>query len=552
MLTMKMTGWAGVVAAAALTLSGCAGERADSSGSQWDPNWNGADTSSSADWGTSQGSDTGGPPTGNTNVSYSGDQDFGYFRRLVEAGQVPQVGEFDASGFFAEHHTPLPEPVCGERICLQPMLGVMGNFINGNNCTMLQVGLNSPIVADPSLRPPLSLAVVVDISGSMNTAGKIDFVRSGLSKMVNELNDDDQIALITYSTSARTVFPMQPIKGQRNDLQSTIDNLVASGSTNLYDGLEAGFSSVFASYDSGRQNRVLLLSDGEPTTGNTNPDDIIAMSGAYNSDGVGLTTVGLGTDFNYDLMSRLARQADGNFYFVEDSSAVDEVFTQELSYFTVPVAFDLQMTLRSGSDYTFGRAMGTPLWEDTEEGGQLSIPSVFLAHRTAHDDVEPGGERRGGGSALLVELMPREDDGTGASDAEVAIIDLSFREPGTNRIVEDSVVVQYPHAPWFLSSTGFFDSEIVTKSFVMLNIYVALEEAVRMFHMGAPDESVRILRRTRLAAADYEDSANDGTGDVDIQLDMELMLQLENLIIEQTRPPEPDPSEFPEDPWPAD
>jgi hypothetical protein len=117
---------------------------------------------------------------GNTNVSLGGAQDFGFYRSQLAAGIIPALGDYDAAGFFAEHHTALPEPDCGERVCLQAMLGVLGNLMNGQNCTMLQLGLNSPIAADASERPPLNLAVVVDVSGSMNTDGKIDFVRAGL------------------------------------------------------------------------------------------------------------------------------------------------------------------------------------------------------------------------------------------------------------------------------------------------------------------------------------------------------------------------------------
>ena len=67
-------------------------------------------------------------PTGNTNISLGGAQDFGYFRALLDAGRVPETKDFDAAGFFAEHHTQLPPPTCGERVCLQTMLAVMSNL----------------------------------------------------------------------------------------------------------------------------------------------------------------------------------------------------------------------------------------------------------------------------------------------------------------------------------------------------------------------------------------------------------------------------------------
>ena len=488
---------------------------------------------------------------GNTNINLGGAQDFGYFRRQLEDGIVPDPEDMDPAGFFAEHHTPLPQPECGERVCLQAMMGVMGNLLDGGNCTMLQLGLNSPIVANSQNRPPLTLAIAVDTSSSMSGRGKLDYVRDGLSLMVNELSDDDMIALVTYETSVRTPFAMAPVRGNRNRLQQIIGGLRPEGGTNLHGGLEAAYEAVFDEYDSGRQNRVILLSDGEPTEGVTDVESILAMSGGYNSEGVGLTTIGLGTSFNYQLMRSLAEEGDGNFYFVEDAAAVDEVFTEEISFFTVPVAFDLTVELAAGSDFRIARAYGSRFWEGSQTGGRVEIPSVFLAHRESHDDVTEGGGRRGGGSALLLELVPRHDEGQELENSHVATASLEFREPGSNRIVTEQAEIHVPFSPWNPPVRGYFDNGIVTKSFVMLNIYVALEAACFWFHEGESMEALAGLNRLIAAAEDYEDSANDGAGDVDIQYDIELMEQLIQVILDHGGQ-NPQDQEIPEDPWPAD
>ncbi len=522
-----------------------------SSGGGWDTA--SADTAASSDAASSDtaGPDPGTPPP-NTQVNLGGAQDFGFFRAVVESGQVPNPEDMDAGGFFAEHHTPLPDPVCGEKICLQAMLGQMGNLMTGANCTLIQVGLNSTTVVDPNDRPPLNLVVVVDLSGSMNNGNKIDFVRDGLHKLVNELSDVDHLSIVTYATTVDVPFDMQAVKNNRNELHDLVSSLSTGGSTNLHDGLEEGFQVAMDAYDSGRQNRVILLSDGVPTVGITNTDEILEMSAGYNSDGIGLTTVGLGTDFSVDVMRGLAEQADGNFYFLENSAAVDEVFTEELAYFTVPVAFDVRLDVHAGNHYTFGAAHGSHLFKTNEEGGTLSVPSVFLAHRLAHDDVTDGDGRRGGGSALLLELMPMADDGSNLTVGHVATVSLEFREPGSNEIVTEEITIDYPRAPWETLVTGFFDNAIVTKSFVMLNIYASLEEACRLHHDGQPLEAMNLLLRVIAAASDYEDDANDGEGDIDIQLDIELMEDLVGVIEDVSGiNEEPEPI-IPEDPWPND
>jgi len=124
-------------------------------------------------------------PTG-SNVNLGGSQDIGFFRSQLNSGLVPDISALDAAGFFAEHHQDLPPPACGKRVCLQPMLAVMGNLFNGSNCTMLQLALNTPITADPAARPPLSLAVVVDVSGSMQ-GEKLQYVKQGLEILIDKL-----------------------------------------------------------------------------------------------------------------------------------------------------------------------------------------------------------------------------------------------------------------------------------------------------------------------------------------------------------------------------
>jgi hypothetical protein len=163
------------------------------------------------------------------------------------------------------------------------------------------------------------------------------------------------------------------------------------------------------------------------------------------------------------------------------------------------------------------------------------------------------GGRRGGGSALLLELMPNVmvDDGTGTSAADVATIDVEYREPGTNAIVQDSVTVTYPFAPWVMPETGHFQADdiaVVQKSFVMLNIYVGIEIAVRAFHQNQ-DATGAVLGIKRLIAAvrDY----NEEIQDTDIQYDIELLERLMQVMFDNGIAPPPEPP-VPANPWPAD
>ena len=494
-------------------------------------------------------------PTGNTNVSLGGAQDFGFYRRLLAAGRVPETKDFDAAGFFAEHHTKLPPPMCGRRVCLQSMMAVMSNLSNGSSCTMLQLGLNSNLVADPTKRPPLNLAISVDVSGSMNTGGKIDFVRNGLEQLVDGMRDIDKLALVTYSDSARLVYPMAEVGLRRAELRTMIRALTANGGTALHDGLKLAFEEALKSRDGARQNRVLLLSDGQPTVGITATDAILAMSKGYNSEGVGLTTIGVGTDFNPVLMRGLAQQADGNFYFLENAAAVTEVFGDELSYFTVPIVYDLKLELDRRRPLQLRPRLRLLLLEGQRPArrphrGAQRVPGPPQVARRPDPAGRPARRRLGPAGRADAQALDgrRQRPADRRRRHRQRQLPRPHHQPDRHRPGASSTT---RNAPWSIPERGFFQSPdvpIVQKSFVMMNIYTAIEDASRNFYIGDRRMILANLKRLREAVVDYNEEIADQDIVADIALLDELMRVLRaNGVTDPAEIPPPRPN-----PWPAD
>src|SRR5262245_15577115 len=97
------------------------------------------------------------PPSGAgpgaTGILQGGAQDFGLFRQILEDGQIPGPETLDDIGFFAEHKLDYAQPTCGENVCMHGLLGIMGNMITGSTCTLIQIGMNSPIDITQVQRP---------------------------------------------------------------------------------------------------------------------------------------------------------------------------------------------------------------------------------------------------------------------------------------------------------------------------------------------------------------------------------------------------------------
>ena len=408
---------------------------------------------------------------GGAGVAQGGAQDFGQFRAILDAGELPGPETLDDVGFFNEHKLELPAADCGQDICLHGELGVMGNMINGSNCTLIMLGMNTPI--DPSTleRPPLNLAIAVDTSGSMS-GDPIAYVREGLYRMLDDLGPDDRVSLVSFDNGAELVI--EAVSGDDPELTLAIGSLNASGSTNIYDGLRVAYETVEAHAAPELQNRVILLSDGEATAGIQSDTKLVEMSAAYNAEGYGLTTIGMGQGFDPELMRDLAEKGAGAFYFLEDPAAVQEVFEEEVETFLVPLAKDVDISIQVDPGYSLRAIYGTKQAETWGNVGQISIPSLQIAHRTEVDDDEGG--RRGGGGAMIVEVVPR-DPSLVEEPGTVGQVTMTWDVPGSDESRETTVKITNPLPPGEAPEEGHFSFAGVEKSFVMLNIYAGFEMA---------------------------------------------------------------------------
>lgn len=476
---------------------------------------------------------------GGAGVSQGGSQDFGLFRDVLLRGEIPGPETLDELGFFNEHKIELPDPDCGQDICIHGLLGVMANMISGSNCTMILIGLNTPIDPAEMSRPPLDLAVSVDVSGSMS-GEKIQYVQEGLLAMLPELDDADRVTLVTYSDQAEVVVVAR--EPASLELENAIRDLEVGGQTNIYDGLRVAYESL-PEATADRQRRVILLSDGVATAGLESDARVERMARGYSAEGIGLTTIGVGDEFNVDLMRALSETGAGNFYFVEDPRAVREVFTEEVNTFLVPIASDVTIDVLEGSGYSLRRIHGTRLWGFMEGGATIRIPSLFVAGRVSVDDDQLG--RRGGGGAIIVELLPR----SGAANlgpGRVGELTFSYTDPVTGAPFTDVVDVESSLSPGETPEGGVFSNASVEKAFVMLNIYVGFEMAAERAKDGALSDALGVLRALRGNVANWL-RANE---DADIEADFELIdLFIDNLVAAGATNP---PASAAPEPWPQD
>jgi Ca-activated chloride channel family protein len=235
-----------------------------------------------------------------------------------------------------------PAPPPGSPLGINAKLG--SNFVPYNGGEVwLQIGLQAGKTSKQDLRP-LNVVLVLDRSGSMADKDKMDYLKQSLRIFLEELAPEDFIAIVVYDTQANVLLPAQPV-GDGARIRAAIEQIRPGGSTNLHGGLMLGYREAQRYYSPDLNNRVILLTDGIANEGVTDPDDIAADSLTYNQQGIFLSTIGLGLDFNDDLLSTLAEQGKGNYHFINDAEEMERVFKTEAAGLVQSVATDVWLTL---------------------------------------------------------------------------------------------------------------------------------------------------------------------------------------------------------------
>lgn len=454
----------------------------------------------SSDYGAPAGAGPAGTSGGN--VGFGGAQDSGEWRNALANGRIPGDATLDAGGFFAEHFIAPAPADCGGVLCLDVRSGAARDWFGAGRHDMARIALTSVIDPAHYQRKPLNLVLVVDRSGSMESDGRLLHVKAGLRQMVAGLDAQDRVALVSFDSQARVDVTFAQ-SSNRAALLAAIERLTPGSSTNIYDGLTEGFAQFGNDIVNERQNRLLLLSDGLATAGNTDRNAMIALAESQVRRGLGLSTIGVGNSFDTPLMRGLAERAGGNFYFVEDAAAVTEVFTKELDYFISPLALDVNIAVTAGQGMRLGEGLGAATWQTLGSGerGIAKLPAVFVASRTSQPD--PSG-RRGGGGSLMLHLI---DERTGVAMPGLpggpAMVELTYRLPNQTTRQRQVAYVTLATEPDAAGNSASALPAPIADAYVMANVFRGLRLATQLANAGQQRCAAEVVAVTQRELAAY-------------------------------------------------
>lgn len=326
-------------------------------------------------------------------VTAGGAQNFSFARTRIEEGAIPEASSLSVEGFLTEFELPLSSPACEQNICVnvataQKSLG---------ETLFVQLSLGSKVTAESFARKPLNVSLVIDVSGSMSALDGTDRSRLEWAKAVSletlgELEESDLLSVVTFATESEIVLEPTGVS-DREGIASSLSALTAGGSTNLGAGLSDGLSLAAQAFVEGYENRVILISDAGLNTGVTDETELFRMVSEYANEGVGLTAIGLGSNFKQDFIEAVTGAQGGNYLFVQSGLEMFRLF-DNFDFLVSPIAENFVVDLDI-EGYSLVNAYGVPQRADGSLAGLLDVQTLFFAGS--------------GGGAIFLELSRQQE-----------------------------------------------------------------------------------------------------------------------------------------------
>lgn len=237
-------------------------------------------------------------------------------------------------------------PAADKPITLSASLSQPVMQAGGKQRNYLRVALNGCKPERPSNRTPVNVAFVIDRSGSM-AGSRLSQAREAAIMAVNRLDPNDIASVVVFDDKVDVLVPAQKVTDRKHFIDR-IMQVGARGTTAIYAGVTEGANEVRKNKEARRLNRVVLLSDGLANVGPRNAQDFAKLGHDLLKEGISVSTIGLGKDYNEDLMLQLAKAGDGNHAFASAPDDLIQIFNREFDDVlascaqTVSIDVDLQ------------------------------------------------------------------------------------------------------------------------------------------------------------------------------------------------------------------
>ncbi|EDZ95543.1 von Willebrand factor type A [Limnospira maxima CS-328] len=258
---------------------------------------------------------------------------------------------------------------------------------------LVHIGLQGKTLAIEEL-PPSNLVFLLDVSGSMNQPNRLPLLKEGFKLLVDQLTEQDTVAIAVYAGAAGVVLPPTP-GNEKQKIIAAIDGLQAQGSTAGGEGIKLAYELATRMLSEGKNNRVILATDGDFNVGVSSDAELVRLIESYRDRGIYLTVLGFGMgNYKDSKMEKLSNHGNGNYAYIDNLMEAKKVMSTELTGTLFTIAKDVKIQV----EFNPAQVQAYRL---------IGYENRRLENQDFHDDTKDAGEIGAGHSVTaLYEIIP--------------------------------------------------------------------------------------------------------------------------------------------------
>lgn len=262
---------------------------------------------------------------------------------------------------------------------------------------LVHIGLQGQRVAVEDL-PPNNIVFLIDVSGSMNQPNKLPLLKSSFRLLVDNLREEDRVAIVVYAGAAGLVLPSTS-GGNKDQILCAIDRLQAGGSTAGGAGIKLAYQVAQANFLDDGNNRIILATDGDFNVGMSSDGDMVRLIEEKRKSGVFLTVLGFGRgNLKDSKMEKIADKGNGHYAYIDDIIEAKKVLINEMGATLLTIAKDVKLQI----EFNPARVSSYRL---------LGYENRILQDRDFDDDTKDAGELGAGHSVTALYEIVLADRG---------------------------------------------------------------------------------------------------------------------------------------------
>jgi len=340
----------------------------------------------------------------------------------LEKGQMPEPASVRSEEFINALDYRDPEPAPGAPIAFA---WERARYPFAHDRDLLRFSLKTAAAGRQSGRP-LNIVLLLDNSGSMERADRVQIIREALGVLAGQLQAQDRISVVTFARTARLWVDGLP-GDQAGKVVEEVSGLTPQGGTNLEEAMNLAYQTAARHYLPTGINRVVLLTDGAANLGDVEPESLKQKVEAQRKQGIALDCFGIGWEgYNDDLLEVLSRNGDGRYDFINTPEEASTEFAGQLAGALHVAASDVKVQVEfNPKRVTAYRQIGYARHQLTKE--QFRDNTV---------DAAEIGTAESGNALYVIQVNP---DGEGP----LATVRVRFKIPGTSDYREHEWAVPY-------------------------------------------------------------------------------------------------------------